>query len=77
MPEPDLSQQQRAILRAFRQTTAERVQAEVDAEARRKRKLEAVTSALSKARPGQNACRSGRQSKGSWRRSGEHIMGLA
>jgi hypothetical protein len=37
MPEPDLIQQQRAILRAFREATTERVQTEADAEARRKR----------------------------------------
>ena len=42
MPERDLTQQQRAILRAFRQATAERAQVEADAEARRKRELEAA-----------------------------------
>jgi hypothetical protein len=36
MPEPDLIQQQRAMLRAFRLATAERNQSEADAEARRK-----------------------------------------
>jgi len=45
MPEPDLIQQQRAILRAFRQATTERAQVEADAEARRKRELEAAASA--------------------------------
>ena len=70
MPEPDLIQQQRTILRAFRQATAERVQAEADAEARRKRELEAAASALNKAQPEQNACRSARRSKGSGKKSG-------
>jgi len=62
MPEPDLIQQQRAILRAFREATTERVQTEADAEARRKQELEAAASVLSKARPGQNVRRSARPS---------------
>ena len=45
MPKPELIQQQRAILRAFRQATAERGQAAANAEARRKRELEAAASA--------------------------------
>jgi len=70
MPEPDLIQQQRAILRAFRMATTERAQVEADAEARRKRELDVAASALKVAQPEQNARRSARRSKGSWKKSG-------
>jgi len=70
MPEPDLIQQQRAILRAFRVATTERVQTEADAEARRKQELEVAASTFNKARAGRSARRSARRSKGSWKKSG-------
>ena len=50
MPEPDVIQQQRAILREFRKATARRAQVEADAEARSKADRTAADSALSQAR---------------------------
>jgi len=50
MSEPDLIQQQRAILHTFRQATAQRAKAEADVEARRKAECEAADAALNKAR---------------------------
>jgi len=48
MAEPDLLQRQREILRAFRQATARRTQAEADAEACRKADREAADAVLNK-----------------------------
>jgi hypothetical protein len=50
MSEPDLIQKQRAILRTFRQATAQRAQSEADTEARRKAERETADAALDKAR---------------------------
>ncbi len=49
MPQPELIQQQRAILAAFHAAAAERSQVEADAEARRKRELDAATAILNQA----------------------------
>ena len=46
MPEPELIQRQRQLLRAFRQATARRAQAEAEAAARRKAEREAADAAL-------------------------------
>jgi len=50
MSEPDLIQQQRVLLRTFRQATAQRAKAETDAEACRKADGEAANTALNSAR---------------------------
>jgi len=50
MAEPDLLQRQREILRAFRQATARRTQAEADAEACRKADREGADAALDQVR---------------------------
>jgi len=50
MPESGLLQRQREILRTFRQATAQRAQAEADAEARREADREVADAALSKVR---------------------------
>jgi formylglycine-generating enzyme required for sulfatase activity len=49
MPEPALIQQQRELLRAFRQANVQRAKAEADAEERRKRERAAADAALNKA----------------------------
>ena len=50
MSEPDLVQRQREILRAFRQATAQRAQAEEGAESRRQAERQQADAALSQAR---------------------------
>jgi len=50
MSEPGLIQQQRAILRTFRQATSQRAKAETDAETRGKAEREAADAALNQAR---------------------------
>jgi tetratricopeptide (TPR) repeat protein len=50
MPEPELIQRQRELLRAFRQATARRAEAEAEAVARRQAEREAADAALNQAR---------------------------